>query len=159
MRIRVEPKEFFMYSVFLAFNQDRSDPEDEAIKAYLEEHHLVAKTQGNQKLDEEEFEVMYFGGCYLGKHLGAIGQLQRSAVEKEMLTTEIERTLKESSDSATRGTADDTGGPVLGEIVSSLVREFHVESSFSTDEEGYLKVTLEPELVKKKFIEMVGDRV
>ena len=159
MRIRVEPKEFFMYTVFLAFNQDRPDSEDEAIRAYLEQHHLVPKTEGTQKLDNEDFQVMYFGGCYLGRHLGVIGQVQRKAVEKEMLTAEIERTLTEAPDSTTRRVADDASGLLpLQEIVSSLVQEFHVESSFGTDKEGYIKLTLEPDLIKRKFREMAGHR-
>ena len=46
MRIKIEPKEFFMYSVFLAFSKERPDPEDNAIKAYLDEHELIPKVQG-----------------------------------------------------------------------------------------------------------------
>jgi hypothetical protein len=35
MRIKIEPKAFFMSAVFLAFSKERPAPEDEAIKAYL----------------------------------------------------------------------------------------------------------------------------
>ena len=84
MRIRVEPKDFFMYSVFLAFNQDSPEPEDEAIRAYLTDKDLEPKAQGTQVWDGQELQVWYYGGCYLGRHLEAIHDIQRQAVEREM---------------------------------------------------------------------------
>ncbi len=155
MRIRVEPKEFFMYSVFLAFNPDQPDAEDKAVKAYLAEHELEPKVQGKDTLDDKEFDVMYFGGCYLGKHLNVIGDMQRKAVEREMLASEIERILKEeATDPAVRSAAENT--PELKQVIAGLVQEFHNESSFAPDGEEYLKVTLEPAVVQQKFMEMVG---
>ena len=154
MRIKVEPKEFFMHSVFLAFSQDHPDPEDEAVKAYLADHELIPKQQGKSKVDEQDCEVMYFGGCYLGRHLNVIENIQRSAVEQGMLSTEIERALKEAAEPATRKAAGSIPEPRFSELVSTLVREFHQESSFGANEEGYLKVTLEPALIRQKFIEI-----
>ena len=136
MRMRVEPKEFFMYSVFLAFNQERPHSEDEAIKAYLADHELIPKGQGTDTLDGQEHEVMYFGGCYLGKHLRVIGDMQRKSVEQEMLTSKIESILWETADPATRGMVDGTSEPRFKELVASLVQEFHQESSFGATEEG-----------------------
>ena len=158
MRIRVEPKEFFMHSVFLAFNPDQPDAEDAAVKAYLNEHELIPKATGKDQIDDQEFEVMYFGGCYIGRHLQVIGDMQRRTVEQEMIASEIGRALEEATDPATRRTVDNTPDPQLKEIVASLAQEFHVESSFSADEEGYLKVALEPSLIQQKFVEMVGAR-
>jgi hypothetical protein len=43
MRIKIEPKAFFMYAVFLAFNPVQPDLEDDAIRAYLDEHELIPK--------------------------------------------------------------------------------------------------------------------
>ncbi len=62
MRIKIEPKEFFMYAVFLAFSKERPAPEDEAIKAYLDAHELIPKAQGTDRFEDKEFDVMYFGG-------------------------------------------------------------------------------------------------
>ena len=157
MRIRVEPKEFFMYSIFLAFNKEHSDSEDEAVKAYLEEHELIPKAQGTDTLEGQEYDVMYFGGCYLGRHLNVIGDMQRKAVEREMLATEIERILRETADPATRRAADNTPGPRMKELITSLAEKAHQqESSFSADDEGYLKVTLEADHIQRKFVEMAG---
>jgi len=41
--IKIEPKAFFMYAVFLAFNPVQPDLEDDAIRAYLDEHELIPK--------------------------------------------------------------------------------------------------------------------
>src|SRR5947207_2866211 len=84
MRIKIEPKEFFMYAVFLAFSKEHPDPEDEAIKAYLDAHELIPKAQGTDKVADQECDVMYFGGCYLGKHLEVICDMQRQAVEHQV---------------------------------------------------------------------------
>ncbi len=159
MRIRVEPKELFMYSVFLAFNPDRPDSEDEAVKAYLDQHELIPKMQGKDTVDGQEYDVMYFGGCYLGRHLEVVGDMQRMAVEKDMLDTEIERLLKNPIYPAIRDAAEKAAGPQWQELIADLVKEFHQDSSFGADEDGYLKVTLEQDAIEKKFMEIVGDRV
>ena len=65
MRIKIEPKAFFMYAVFLAFSKEHPHPEDEAIKAYLDAHELIPKAQGTDTFDDQEFDVMYFGGCHV----------------------------------------------------------------------------------------------
>ena len=124
MRIRVEPKEFFMYSIFLAFNKEHSDSEDEAVKAYLEEHELIPKRRRERdSLEGQEYDVMYFGGCYLGRHLNVIGDMQRKAVEREMLAVEIERILNEEADPTTRRAADNTPSPRMKELITSLAEE------------------------------------
>ena len=156
MRIRVEPKDIFMYSVFLAFCTESSETEDEAVKAYLATHELIPKRQGKDTVDGQQFDVMYFGGCYLGKHLRVVEDMQRKAVEQEVLSAEIERTLREAEDPATRRAAHDTPEPRWKDLIATLAEEFNQGSAFSADEEGRLKVTLEPALVQQKFIEMAG---
>ena len=158
MRIQVEPKEFFMYSVYPAFSQDGPDPEDEAIRTYLAEHELIPKWQREDRLEDQDFEVMYFGGCYLGPHLRVIEDMQRKAVEQQMLTEEIKRALTGTTDPATRRAGDNTQIPDFRGLVATLVQEFNRESSFGRDEEGYLKVTLKPDAIQKRFVEIMGDR-
>ena len=156
MRIRVEPKEFFMYTVYLVFKAEDPEPEDEAVKTYLAEHELEPKRQGKSTVEDQEFDVMIFGGCYLGKHLKVVEDMQRKAVEQEVLSAEIERTLREAEDPATRRAADDTPETLWKELIATLVEEFNQGSAFRSDEEGRLKVTLESGLVQQKFIEMAG---
>jgi hypothetical protein len=159
MRIKIEPKEFFMYSVFLAFSKEHPDPEDDAIKAYLDAHELIPKAQGTDKLADQEFEVMYFGGCYLGKHLEVISDMQRQAVEYQLLTVEIERILQATTAPETRRVADKTPAPQMQALITNLAQEFHQDTSFGANDEGYMKVILEPAVIEQRFLELVGHGV
>jgi hypothetical protein len=156
MRIKIEPKEFFMYSVFLAFSKEHPDPEDAAIKAYLDAHELIPKAQGTDKVADQECDVMYFGGCYLGKHLEVIRDMQRQAVEHQLLTVDIERILQETTVPATRRVADQTPEPQMKALIATLVQECHQDASFGANEAGYLKVILEPAVIEQRFLELVG---
>src|SRR4030095_1139757 len=159
MRIKIEPKEFFMYSVFLAFSKEHPDPEDEAIKAYLDAHELIPKAQGTDKLADQECDVLYFGGCYLGKHLEVIRDMQRQAVEHQLLTVAIERILQATTAPATRTGAIQTPQPQMQALMARMVQEFHQDASFGATEAGYLEVTLEPAVIEQRFLELVGNRV
>jgi hypothetical protein len=159
MRIKIEPKEFFMYAVFLAFSKERPALEDEAIKAYLDAHELIPKAQGTDRFEDQEFDVMYFGGCYLGKHLDVIRDMQRQAVEHELLTVAIERILQETPAPETRRVGDQTPVPQMQALIANLAQEFHQDTSFGANEAGYLKVTLEPVVIEQRFLELVGKEV
>ena len=147
MRIKIEPKAFFMYAVFLAFNPVQPDLEDDAIRAYLDEHELIPKTQGTDLIDDWEFDVMVFGGCYLDRHLQVIEDIQRQTVVRERLTAEIEHILEETTDSRTRGALDQMPAPQLEAFITYLVEEFDQDASFGANEAGYLTVTLEPTVI------------
>jgi hypothetical protein len=159
MRIKIEPKAFFMSAVFLAFSKERPAPEDEAIKAYLDAHELIPKAQGTDRFEDQAFDVLYFGGCYLGKHLDVISAMQRQAVEHELLTVEIERILQETTAPETRGVADQIPAPQMQALIANLIQAFHQDTSFGANEEGYLKVTLEPAVIEQRFLELVGKGV
>ena len=159
MRIKIEPKELFMYSVFLAFSKERPAPEDEAIKAYLDAHELIPKAQGTDRFEDQEFDVMYFGGCYLGTHLDVISDMQRQAVEHELLTAEIECILKETTAPEPRRVADKTPEPQLKALIATLAQEFHQDTSFGANEAGYLKVILEPAIIEQRLLALVGHGV
>ena len=148
-----------MYAVFLAFSTEHPDPEDEAIKAYLDAHELIPKAQGTDKLEDQDFEVMYFGGCYLGTHLDVIRDRQRQAVEHQLLTVDIERILQAPTAPETRRVADTTPAPQLQALIAHLVQEFHQDTSFGANEAGYLRVTLEPAVIEQRFLELVRKSV
>ena len=145
-----------MSAVFLAFSTEHPDPEDEAIKAYLNAHELIPKAQGTDKLEDQDFEVMYFGGCYLGTHLDVISDMQRQAVEHQLLTVDIARILQATTAPETRRVADQMPAPQMQGLIATLVQEFHQDTSFGANEEGYLQVTLEPTVIQRKFLELVG---
>ena len=139
-----------MHSVLLAFPSADPEPEDDAVRAYVAERELVPKWQGKQMWEDREYEVMYFGGCYLGRHLEAIEDVQRSAVQREMLAAEI------------RGILGDIlaamSPPDLEDLVARLAREFHQDAAFEPGQDGYLAVTVEPAAVRRRFEEMASGR-
>ena len=147
MFIEVEPVDFFMYSVKLFFDLDEPNAEDPAVRDYLAANELEPKYQGTgapEGFDGHQCEVMRFGGCYLGKHLERIGQIQRHAVEVELLTAAITEHLH----------APLPGGPPLSEAerttaFSRLVKAFHQDSSFTTGDNGELVAALDGDAVRE----------
>ena len=144
MFIDIEPAEFFMYRVKLIFDLEEPNSEDQQVRDYMTEHELEPKYIYNQDLDEHQCEVMQFGGCYLGRrHLDQIGLIQRTAVEVELLTTEIEGHLNGSASDKLRLPEEQRQ-----ETIANLVQEFHQESSFETAENGELTAVLDGEEVR-----------
>ncbi len=147
MFIKIEPADFFMYRVILIFDMESPDSEDQGVRDYLAEHELEPRYQSTGELDQRQCEFLQFGGCYLGRHVDSIGQIQRKAVEVELLTAEIQGHL---ADTTGDGVGEDAG---LTEqqrqaAVAELVPEFHQESSFQTAENGELIAVLDGEAVR-----------
>ena len=142
MFIKVEPADFFMYRVNLIFDTENPDSEDQDIKDYLVQNELEPKYQGASEYEGRQCDMMLFGGCYLGRHLQHIGQIQRNAVQIEILTAEIERHLNPDAIA---------GIPIAEErrqeAVAQLVQEFHQGSTFQTNENGEVFVALDEDTV------------
>ena len=142
MFIKVEPAGFFMHTVKLIFDMDCPNSEDGPVREYLSEHELEPRYRWDDDLEGNRCEILQFGGCYLGNHLQGIGQIQRKAVEVELLTAEISRHL----DSVLDGQAL-LPAPLTEErrqaAIGALVSEFQQESAFQTNEQGELTAVLE----------------
>ncbi len=142
MFVRVEPADFFMYKVILIFDLERPDSEDQEVRDYLAENELEAKYQTKGELDERQCEFLQFGGCYLGRHLDSIGRIQRSAVEIELLTEEIETHLNAAQPL-------ELSAEQRSEAVATLAKDFQQEESFQTDETGNLVAVLDGDAVRE----------
>ncbi len=151
MFIKVEPADFFMYRVTLIFDLESQDSEDQQVRDYLAEHDLEPRYQSTGELDDRKCEFLQFGGCYLGRHLEGIGQIQRSAVEVELLTAEIEVHLNASADKAFHLPEERRQ-----DTVTELVRDFQQESSFQTGENGELIAVLDGDAVREAARQLVG---
>jgi len=136
--IKVEPAGFFMYTVQLIYDLEKPDSEDQRVRDYLVENELEPKYQGTGEYEGSNCEIMQFGGCYLGKHLQKIGEIQRRAVETEILAEEIQKHL---SSAISNGLSAEDAKPE--EVVPRLVQEFHQDSVFQTNENGELAVSLD----------------
>ena len=138
MFIRVEPAGFSMYTIQMAFDPEHPDSEDPLVRHYLADHGLEPRHQWTGDFEGRQCQWMQFGGCYLGRHLNEIGQIQRRAVEVELLTAEIEAHLESLAwgDMAPEGERRQ-------DAVTLLVREFHRESSFQVNDKGELTAVLD----------------
>ena len=138
MFIKVEPAGFFMYTVQMAFDLENPDSEDNLVKDYLTGHELEPRYQWEADLDGRNCQWFQFGGCYLGNHLQGIGQIQRNAVEVELLTEEITRRL-DSNPQQTDALTEES----RQNLIASLVTELHQPEIFAPNEKGLLAVNLD----------------
>jgi hypothetical protein len=131
MIIRVEPREFFMATVYLIFTREQPDPEDDEVRRYLAEHQLEPKRCFDGTYQERPCHIWQFGGCYLGTHLDRIADIQRRYLEAELLAQEIRRLLADGADATAPLTAAALTAERFQEVVGRLVEEFHRRSSAS----------------------------
>ena len=151
MFVKIEPADFFMFRVQLIFDLENADSEDQQVREYLAEHELEPKHRATGQLDERQCEFLMFGGCYLGRHLDEISQIQRRAVEVELLTAAIEGHL-DGEDAGFAGLPDG----LRSDTVEKLVQEFNQETSFQTLDNGELSVALEGEQVREAARKLIG---
>jgi hypothetical protein len=135
--IKVEPAGFFMHTVKLIFDLDKPDSEDTEVRDYLAQHELEPRYRWDDELDDNNAEVIQFGGCYLGNHLQSIGQIQRKAVEVELLVEVISPYVHELF--TEKGLIQVS---ICKGVINELVSEFHDESYFGSNESGELSVSL-----------------
>ena len=156
MIIRVEPKDFFMYAVYLIFSDEQADSEDDAVRNYLAEHKLVPKHQDKTIYEGLNCEALYFGGCYMGRHLGAIRDIQSKVVGRELISEHVEQLLLSEPHQEVQAVKARLASEQLTVLLANLVEEFQQESPFGTDEEGHLKLTLDDARVQSRFLELAS---
>ncbi len=158
MFIRVEPKDFLMFSVFFTFNKERPDLEDDQVKAYLTDHGLAPKWERDEELEGTAWRVMYFGGCYIQNHMNDIGAIHRRGVERSLLLQAIDRALRRRPSAAVQRALDSLPPETIEAVTSSLAELFHVESSFDEDKQGYVVVRIKTGQVRREFLKLANDR-
>ena len=155
MFIKVEPAGFFMYTVQLIFDPASPDSEDQEVRDYLADHELEPRYQYQMEQDGRPCDVLQFGGCYLGRHLQSVGQIQRHAVEVELLTAQVEEHL--TALALPEGSGDEAADALRRkETVTAVVSELHQESAFQADENGELMATLDRDEVKEAALRLLG---
>ena len=151
MFIRIEPADFFMYRVIMIFDLESPDSEDQQVREYMTEHELEPKYQRVGEYEERQCELMQFGGCYLGRHLDAIGKLQRTQVEIELVTEQLEAHLSDES-AGDLALTDERRKATVAELVTT----FREESVFSTSESGELVATLDGPSVREAARQLIA---
>ena len=143
MIIKVEPADFFMYSVVMISNLETPDAEDKEIHDYLETQELEPRYESEGDFEGRHSKSIQFGGCYLGRHLGEINQIQERYVEAELVEYEINRHLGES-DNPVELSDDQREG-----AIAELMKSFNNEQAFKEMDDGKFSVALGGEAVRE----------
>lgn len=149
MFIKVEPAEFFMYRVIIIFDRESPDAEDQEVRDYMTEWELEPKYQRTGDFEGRDSDLMQFGGCYLGKHLGKISEIQRSRVERELVTAEILRLLTEAEPPLAIPAA------AREDAARQLTPRFHTPDAFRANDAGLLEATLDAPAVRQAARELL----
>lgn len=157
MIIRIEPKDWNMHTVLMFFKQEEPHPEDADIRRYLEERHLEPRRQYDTELAGEKFEVLTYGGCYLGRHMTALADIQRAVVEKELLVEAIPELLASGPDAKASSLAATKSASDMTAIVDALTATLHTPDNFGIDANGELQTTVSAEDVQAQFLTLTND--
>ena len=157
MIIRIEPKDWNMHTVLMFFKQEEPHPEDADIRRYLEERHLEPRRQYDTELAGEKFEVWTYGGCYLGRHMNALADIQRAVVEKELLVEAIPELLASGPDAKAVSLAATKSASDMTSIVDALTETLHTPDNFGIDANGELQTTVSAEDVQAQFLTLTND--
>ena len=157
MIIRIEPKDWNMHTVLMFFNEEEPHSEDADIRSYLEERHLEPRRQYNTELAGEKFEVWTYGGCYLGRHMNALADIQRTVVEKELLAEAIPELLTSGPDANAVALAATKSASDMTAIVNALTESLHTPDNFGIDTNGELQTTVSAEDVQAQFLTLTAD--
>ena len=157
MIIRIEPKDWNMHTVLMFFKEEEPHSEDADIRRYLEERHLEPRRQYNTELAGEKFEVWTYGGCYLGRHMNALADIQRAVVEKELLAEAIPELLAGGPDADAAALASTKSASDMTTIIETLTDALHTPDNFGIDDNGELQTTVSAEDVQAQFLTLTTD--
>lgn len=156
MLIRVEPKDVAMFAVYFLFNKGEPDPEDEAVKRYLEEHGLSPKRRMPMDYHGIECDTMYFGSCYIGPHMNAINEIHRKGAEQALMARAIEQVIVGEPTGAVRQSASALSEERLAAVKARVLARFNVAGSFGQDQEGYMVVTVPATDLQAEFLKLAA---
>jgi len=159
MFIKVEPKSFNMYTVFLVFNKEEPGYEDEQVKAYLAEHGLSAKEEMEQEYAGAQCQVIRFGGCYLEPHMARINALNRTGIEVALLRRQIDRVLTQRPPRAVSEALASLRPAALERLKTRLLTELQKPESFGPDKRGYLSVKVTVADVRRRFLALASEQL
>ena len=152
MYLKVEPKDWNMYSVMFYFDKTRPNSEDDEVRRYLSDNGLEPRRVGEDRLEERKFEVLQVGGCYLGNHMQEISAIQRRAMERDLLLDAIPRLLADGPDDAASQRFEALPSTMREKALDSLAKQFDVEQSFVVDEQGQIEVVVDASTVQHAFM-------
>ena len=146
MFMELTPKDLFMMRVGLIFQDGDPDPEDVWVRSYLSEQQLVPRHQVQEERNGVPCEVLYFGQCYLGRHLHALQNLYQRGIERSLLVEKL-RKLRPSHGESSMEWPVELDERTFETLLPTLAEAVHDQVNFGIDDEGSLTLTLDPSLI------------
>ena len=98
-----------------------------------------------------------YGGCYLGRHMNALADIQRAVVERELLGEAIPALLASGPDANAAALAAAKTDADMSAIVDALTDALHTPDNFHIDATGNLETTVSAETVQAQFLTLTTD--
>jgi hypothetical protein len=155
MWMEFTPKDWLMMRVGLIFCAGDPDPEDPWVRSYLDAQQLVPRHRAQEERHGIPCEVLYFGQCYLGRHLHALQNLYQKGLERSIILERLRELRRAESDHPV-GWPVDLDDHTFEASLPALAEALHERVSFVTDGEGYLTVTLEPTLAAGELTRLLA---
>ena len=96
-----------------------------------------------------------YGGCYLGRHMNALADIQRTVVEKELLAEAIPELLASGPDADAATLAAAKTDTEMTAIIDMLTETLHTPENFGIDASGELQTTVSADQVQAQFLKLV----
>jgi hypothetical protein len=151
MWMEFTPKDWFMVRVGLLFRDGDPDPEDAWVRAYLDEHQLEPRYRTKEERNGIRCDALYFGQCYLGRHLQTIQGLYQKGIERSFLLEKLRELRYRTDGTAAMEWVTTLDVPRFEHVLPALAEALHEQVTFGTDAEGSLTLTLDPDLVRREL--------
>lgn len=147
MIIETEPADMFMLRYKFYFNQQRPDPEDPWVLAYLDECGLEPRRQFAEEHDGVPYQVMHFGQCYLARHLAHLSNLYKRGMQHSVLAQHILEVLQSPADAAVASLE----AAVLPDLAATLAQQVYEQAQFQETAEQHVQVDIDAAVVRAAF--------
>jgi hypothetical protein len=152
MIIETEPADMFMLRYKFYFNQQRPDPEDPWVLAYLDECGLEPRRQFAEEHDGVPYQVMHFGQCYLARHLSYLSSLYKRGLQHSVLAQHILEVLQSPEDAAVEAAVASLKATVLPDLAATLAQQVYEQAQFQETAEQQVQVDIDATVIRAAFV-------
>ena len=151
MIIETEPSGLMMLRYKFYFNQQRPDPEDPWVLAYLQEHGLEPRRELHEEYEGVTYRVFHFGQCYLGRHVEPLSELYTRGIEHTVLAQHLLECLSHTDDAVVRTATAALDAAARQELATTVAAQLHTTAQFETTEDRNLRVVIDEAIVYEAF--------
>ena len=152
MIVETEPADMFMLRYKFYFNQQRPDPEDPWVLAYLEESGLEPRRQFAEEHEGVPYQVMHFGQCYLARHLQHLAGLYKRGMQHSVLAQHILDVLQSPDDVTIQAAMARLEATVLPDLAATLAQQVYAQAQFHETEGQQVHVDIEATVIHAAFV-------